>query len=344
MNREQIRRFSIALVATLLIHALFFWLFPWEIESRNVEPTAYELILESPQQKRFIETNPDLPSNEPDETDNFAARSQQASQLKPSKQPFKEAPNILGESDTSQKVVSGDKAERFEDPLTFFLPPSQPNAAEALEQSFAPLLPPKRPDFIRDEEVEDPRGVASQLPAVSESSDEKPLSTVQAVPLNVPKVSEPSKTLREQEAQESLSPQVRPQARPRVAPDVLRGEILKSQGSAPVRGQAVNASFNEFGDYLQRLYEVVGIQWIMLNRSLRLIRDEVSAVVVIEFTLNKEGKVEDLAVRYSTAGQAAELIAKDAIRSRAPFELWSEEMIAELKPKETIVFYFNYGS
>ena len=56
-----------------------------EVSSRNWEREieyAFEEPTE-PEESRYVETNPDVPTNIPDETDNFASRDQQSAQEEP---------------------------------------------------------------------------------------------------------------------------------------------------------------------------------------------------------------------------------------------------------------------
>jgi hypothetical protein len=105
---------------------------------------------------------------------------------------------------------------------------------------------------------------------------------------------------------------------------------------------AIEAKFSEFGDYLQRMYEAIGYQWLLLANQTRRGAAQISSRVVLEFIIYSEGGIENLRVVHSTAGQAATVICKDAIQSRSPFGRWTEEMVRTLGEEQTIRVTFIY--
>ena len=176
----------IAALITLALHGLIYLFFPWKVGSITVAHSQDNEIVyasETPPEKtrkRFVETNPDLPSNEPDTAENFAARSQQAAQASPSNHPLSTTPSIDGNSETSHKVVSGDTSE--ESPQRAL--PS-PKAQEKTASSALPIAPPvpPQPDFIRQE---NPKG--DDLDSLLSQGPDDPAQkqkTIQHVPLNI---------------------------------------------------------------------------------------------------------------------------------------------------------------
>ena len=71
-------------------------------------------------------------------------------------------------------------------------------------------------------------------------------------------------------------------------------------------------------------------------------REANHAVVIIEFTLRKDGTLHDVVIKESTASQAGAYICKDAIESRTPFDPWTPEMIATLGDEDRGRFTFHY--
>lgn len=342
----------LALIVTGIIHWLAYTIIPWEIEKTSFKQTkalsiTYQQATEKAKQ-RFIETNPDLPSNEPDTADAFAARNQQASQTKEASSSFKENPFIDGSTDNSHKVTSGDLNTQ-QPPASASTPNtqnlSQPaNQSQPVTSSATIESEPFKDEPLQEEGItsifypNQNKKQKSQQTTIEKIIPIDPLSPTvdNPVPNKIPSLSPPS----QQPA--SVQP-TQPRPRPRVAPDVLYGEILKSKGNAiPAQGNALNAKFNAFGDYLQQMYEIIGLQWYALNRNTNTIRDEIASSVIIEFSIDQQGQVTRLEVKQSTAGTIATLICQDAIRSRAPFGQWTKEMIATLDEEEIIIFQFNY--
>lgn len=336
----------LALVLTVIIHWGAYTIIPWKIKKtpliqREEISVTYQQPAEDTK-KRFIETNPDLPSNEPDTADAFAARSQQASQAQKIESQLKKNPFIEGESDTSHKVSSGDLSSK-ELPAETFAPntsyKNQPNAPSP------PLATPAttKAQLAQNKPLQK-EGIIS-LTQANQNKQTIPSKIIPLDPISAAKINETIDNA--QTPAQPLPPTTQkvqqPRPRPRVAPDVLYGKTLKSKGNIiPAQGNALNAKFNEFGDYLQQIYEIVGLQWYALNRNTNAIRDEVASTVIVEFSINREGQVTYLAVKQSTASSVATIICQDAIRARAPFGPWTEEMIATLNEEETIIFQFNY--
>jgi hypothetical protein len=117
---------------------------------------------------------------------------------------------------------------------------------------------------------------------------------------------------------------------------------LKTTTSTSEAGTlALDARFSEFGDYTQRFLEVVQASW-WINIERTRIRESV-AVVVVDFTLCKDGTLRDVIIAHHTSGEAASYACKDAIESRAPFDPWPEEMVKALggEDRGRIVFHYR---
>ena len=299
-----------------------------------------------PEESRYVETNPNVPTNIPDETDNFASRDQQAAQEEPSPLGPDMTPFLEGEEENSPKIVDG---EMPSEPIPYSVvtgmdTPAQPDLMAAMP---LPTPPPSAPDFIDQAPVSD-EGIGSYLePGVNlEPVDKSSDNRVIDITLN-PFVTgeDPERQARDDTTSQSLpesGPQV-PLPRPRVRMDVLPGPVMSTMGSVPGLGTlAIDAKFSEFGEYLDRMYEIVGTQWLLLASHVRRGSVQTSSRVIVDFVITSDGTLRTIEIAFSSAGQASTLICKDAIQSRAPFNDWTEEMIDSLGEEQPIRVTFIY--
>ena len=347
------RAVSFAFAVSLFLHLFAFWALPWQLvpalSAEPVEQMEVEYIQAKappePDRLRFVETNPEVPTNEPDETANIAARDQQVGQLEESTEGPKDTPFVRGEEEEATKIVEGTMTQ---EPIPV-LPSAQLKATAANDQKqpvLAPITQSRPPDLLQRQPAHDGEGLASVLEDPQEG--DQPDAVVQArISVDVSAVTQPE----EEEPQPSEEPHVvgevsdtqMPRPRPRLSTRVLTGPIMRSAGRAPVMANiAVNARFTAFGDYLQRMFDAVGFQFQLLASRLTPPQSEISTRVIVEYILTLEGEVSEANVIYTTAGRAATLICRDAIHSTAPYGPWSEEMIRTLGDEQKIRITFIY--
>ncbi len=347
-------RVAWALAISLLFHLGLFWIIPWEMEAtpttdRSIEREVeyvYEETPPEPEEQQFTETNPDVPTNKPDETTNFSNRDQQAQQKEKSELGSEDAPQVDGEEEESTKIVDGDLNES--QPL-----PEATAQQESIEQQqqnpFVPVFSPpkpKAPDFLEQDQVVEDEGIASMLdpPDKGEEYVEDTLNS-RDVPLTLDNNEPPIEANIEQpspQPTQAVQPQ-QPRPRPRLTTRTVPGPIRRSSGRAPVmESLAVSANFSEFGGYLARVYEAIGAQFQNLTAHNEAVQTEVNTRVIVEFSLTRDGEVVDMIVAYSTAGRVATRLGQDAILLPTPYWEWTEEMVAILKEKEAIRATFIY--
>ena len=312
-----------------------------------------------PPKPKYVETNPDAPENEPDETINESNRNQQAAQeeLDPELEEG-DAPKTEGEEDVAPKIVQGtfspNQPAPPPQPGVYQLTPSPPPAEKTedtdgqdQEKAQAPLPPPPAPAPIEEGEGE---GVATveqnKFPEVKPNPSK-------IIPLALPQNPIPSvKTLQEKTPQRSqVQPQpvtpvtpkpIKPRPRPRLPSSVLPGPLKDNRTNAPRIGRlGTDAKWSEFGEYSQRMFAAIGLQWNKLVYNANLNSIPVSKVHV-RFILNKEGHIVSIEIPENTAGQLPAFLCTDAIESRAPFGKWTEEMIAKFGDQTDVNVHFNY--
>ena len=309
-----------------------------EVEYAIEEPPA-------PEESRYVETNPDVPTNIPDETENFASRDQQAAQEEPSPLGPDRTPFLEGEEEDSPKIVDG---EMPSEPIPFSVvtglnTPARPDLTAAMP---LPTPPPSAPDFIEQAPVSD-EGIGSYLePGVNvEPVDASSDNRVIELTLNPLVTGEDP----ERQARDDTNLQPVPESGPQVPMErpqfqgVLPGPVMKSRGSVPGFDiRAIDAKFNEFGEYLDRIYEIIGTQWLLLASQVRRGSVQSASRVIVDFVLTSDGTIRTIEIAYSSAGQASTLICKDAIQSRAPFNNWTDDMIGNLGEEQPIRVTFIY--
>ena len=328
------------LLVAILLHLLLFLVLPAEFlkgKAREVPPELTVEVLPDPEREsRFVETNPDVPENEPDTTRNFAARSQQAAQEEATEEPLGDAPKTEGEVDDSQTIVEGSLDEPLPSGGAAATPTQE---SEAIPQESLALVvpnlgaPPLPPEFLREEPVEEnglgpvvvkeESKIESEDPRVIALNTDAPEPSTASVPVPI----------------DTVEPLARPRLNPQVIPGLVRNAPTRVSRLGRV---AIDAQFSEFGEYTQRMIEAISVQWHTLGDNFNHSVEDLGAYVKIEFNLTPEGRVEDLIVKETSASRSATLLCKDAILSRAPFNKWSEEMMAMLGDSDRVKVTFHY--
>ncbi len=344
---------------TVILHLLLLLLpFP-DTAYPDPDPSArdVEFVFADMQEEetwRFVETNPDVPTNEPDQTDHIAARDQQAAQPDPaSNRSPDNIPELEGEEPDSPKIVDGDLADPEPAPPPGVHMPGEPSepseASEAIERFDAtplePGAPPPAPDFL-EEEPRDGEGLGSWLEpdsgeeVVEEASQEDPVNLTLNPLTGLPREPQPdSPEVQPGQPAEPGEPRPRPRVRSQVAP----GPLMERPGGVTRAGAiAIDANFSEYGDYLQRMFDAVALKWNQLNQSARRSYSEVNSRVVVEFEITREGEIRNLQVVHTSADRLRTLFCEDAIKSRAPYGAWTKEMVDVLGDVQAVRFTFLY--
>jgi len=285
----------------------------------------------------YIESNPDVHSNAPDQAKFFSSREQQSANLQNKKAvPNSDAPFINGNSQNF-KIIKN-QANHFAEKSA---PPKKSKALTPINVSeseskgnnspYLPL-PISKPEikqikeqesyYSKKEKAENPQKIIK----LGENTPNKSKGTAS--------VNTRSKQNDRQIAQ-----------RPRISPQLLNGPILKSKSSAARIGEiAVDCKLHPYGVYLQQMLQAIESQWYQLVKgSLPYIqKDKIPPEIVYSFLLNSKGKLETLTSLGSQEDTLASDLCRQAISSRAPFGKWSEEMIKDLGETDLITIKFSY--
>jgi hypothetical protein len=294
-----------------------------------------EIVTEPEEEEpRYVETNPNAPDNEPDNSDNFSARNQQAAneelpdELSPDRTPATEGE----EQDLpTEKIVSGD----LNPPLPSLAPPQDQEMSDANIPTTVPSNPERvdpLPGFEDDVMVSDEGTGMTEAEEVTDPNlAEEPVEGVEADTNDT----EPFAFESMEQTQRPM-PQPRPRL-PRAPPGPIR---TQRAGVSQTGAVAYDAKFSEFGDYMERVIEVVTQRWHAMasSRSYR----ETSSVVRLEFRLHQDGSVDELYTIDTTAKALGILLCRSAIEQGAPYGTWTQDMREVLGESQTITFTFYY--
>ena len=343
------RSVLIGVAGTILIHLLLLWFGPHLLRSDPVHTLmrphanprqfsielAPDLFKAPPKPKppmKFVETNPDAPENVPDKTENFAARNQQVAQEKPTPDGRSDRPALEGQKEIhSTQIVTGQLAKPVE------MTPMPP--AEVTPPTESKLMAPKLEQ--------------SPLTGIEKRTGDAPASFGSNVakfaenPRNVPEKVEGLKNVPLiQGATEMQQPIDRQHPRPR--PQVVktmqtRPAIFEENklGTMNVGLTGIDARWSNYGTYLQKMVEIIQVQFDRLNDESR-ITPPPGSMVTVKFILNSEGKIARIISVESKATDAAARTCTSSITIPSPFGPWTDDMKALLGEEQEMIFTFYY--
>lgn len=362
----------IALVLSIGAHALAIWKLPAEVffqYEKSKPETVLELELMPPTveppartpPEQYVVTNPNVPQNEPDETLNFSDRSQQLAQETQAEVPVNETVTVEDGREEAQSILQA-QPELTPEPL--LIPGNREAQAEELQQTEAQgqssqqagnagdnglfLLPAPARESLFDPALE-PRGLDSLLG--QEKPEQEPdtllLGSVISELLGRGTSGDNRESAEGQQTSDTQAQQpgdaaVVPRPRPRLDPQTV-GVMRKSIGNTGRSGlKAENARFSEFGKYLTRMQEAINARASSLVLNSSTLYGTGGTRVIIRFELDRDGNVHHLQVLDASAGPLAVQFCSDAIRSRAPFGPWTQEMVSTLNEREPITYRFLF--
>ncbi|MBH53854.1 MAG: hypothetical protein CMI18_05845 [Opitutaceae bacterium] len=373
-EREESRKWRpifLALLGSFFSHILLYLFIPETLMIMASDPTPqtwqeFDIILaeEEPEiMKQYVPINKEDLSNEPDETDYFASKNTQASNEELRDDLDEGTPFIDGESEEFNNLVQGIPNRGPPSPP---VPPSQANQNEPRPQQ-NPSIPqirinrplgedelnqqrPRAPIALEDEQedFDSPRSLPEMpdLPEdedadeVVESEQEAEEDTTQ---LDQGIVQDQRPFTPPEEAVPDLNSEDRPARLPQPRVRYANTGPLKKNMSGVSRiAQMANysAQFSEFGEYLDRMFETIEIEWHNLLSVQRMA--ERRSRVSIAFYLNTDGEITDWEIVLTTSSLQAQVVCAAAINNRAPFGEWTEEMVNTLKDPERIIVNFLF--
>lgn len=323
---------------SVFLHLVLFYflperLLPQAFEMSEVRPQALELeLLElKPEDKRFVEANPDVADNTPDHSRNYSFRNQQAADESPAPLTRENTPKVEGVEE-SQKILEGQLSSA---PVPPQVPPGQ--ASVRLENPAMPiLLPPKgreRPEFVKEKTLPQAGDEGSAL--LDELAAEATGDTDGALRVYDATVAETRETVDAAGVPSEAKPRLR------LDPKLVMGPLMESAGGASRRGKlAIDATFSEFGEYQQQFFAAVVSVWYQDIDYYQPI--DINARVLVEFTMHADGTVKDVKARQSNATDIARIICENAISKPREFRPWTKEMIEVYGEARTLTVLFIY--
>jgi len=294
-----------------------------------------------PPPQNFVETNPDAPENIPDKTNNFAAQNQQAAQEKPDPTGKSDRAATEGKEDwQSNQIVDGQLRQPQLD-----LPPPPSPTPEIQETQTESQTPPSQREQVPltgEQEIkgDSETGIGMKDIKLTENTTAKPDPAIDQYVKGLPDARDDTGLLRNPTPQ--IDPQ-RPQPRPRIARNVRPAVLADNKIGTPnvgITGQ--DAKWSNYGQYLQRLIDIVQIQWEDLNERSK-ISPPSGTKISVKFRLDSEGKITEIIYADSNGGEQAKRICISAITDRAPYGKWTDDMTAMLGDSQELTFTFYYG-
>lgn len=345
----EVRSIQVGVAATILIHLLILLVAPYLLRTglthpikQDADKQLFNIELAPPDEPqpeppkpanpfKFVETNPDAPDNPPDKTDNFAAQNQQVAQEKPTPNGTSEKPAIEGQTKIhSDQIVSGQLTKPVDQP-----PPEPPVEAPPQQSKTMSTRPEQNPLAGYEKKIgDDADAFGSNI--APEAKNTK----------NIPKKIEGQKDAPLIEGTSEMQPAIDPHhPRPRqqlVKTVHSRPAIFEENkfGTRNIGAVAVNAKFNNYGAYLQRLIDAVQQQWDRALMDSRIFPPQ-GSVVHVRFMLNAEGKIAAIEeVKSESTTDAFERLCVTAITARAPYGEWTDDMKAVLGDQQELIFSF----
>ncbi len=340
-----------AILLAFFLHLLLFWVTPRELFPEPPEqvliPQSIELVLEELQanpemEETYVRAAPNVQELVPEDTLNISDRNQRAAQEEATLVGEDNTPYVEGDQPDSNRLVQGNP---FQEPTPPAPPASSPSsgASPIEQQEAAPreVVVAVNPDFIEQEVLEE-EGVASiekpdeavEIPEEPTEPEEQILVTSQADGQGQAQMTTPP------QAAENPTPTPRP--RQRVERDTSYGPVKDNrQGVIQIGRLAFDAEYSEFGEYWRRVAEIIEARWRNLVYNTRSIPHG-GYVVVVQFSITRDGQITDVKTAYSTAGKLAETVSVDAIVGEAPFYDWTPEMIVKMGEKAECAIHFYY--
>jgi len=286
--------------------------------------------LEKAFQEKFVEANPNIPENPPDEVKQFSFRDQQAAQPEISQNNNPDhTPKINGTKE-SVKIVDALKNTKKPDQQST---PRKNNENKSGKLT-AQLLKPSIESKNKTMESKSPDGFFSKK-LTGDTDKKNPEKLIAALQNNN---MEPIISLSNNKVQ-------KPQKRPKLSRELIHGPLMKSITSAPRVGTvAIECRLHPYGVYIQKMMQSIEEQWNQLARGSvqYLQRDRLPNKVTWQFTLLANGSIQNLS-RIDKEGESLPSeLCRQAIASRVPFGSWSEKMIKDFGKSDEITISFLY--
>jgi hypothetical protein len=317
-HKKEVWRVQVwALLLTLGIHMGLYLLLPYEFSFEKNSKTAWVEKKPVNTEIFFLEANKHVEEKIPDFSAAHTSRNQKAAQPQKTQNIVSNMPDIMGEKEDSQAIVEGIV--------------DMDVGMDGLEEGVV-LSGVSKMEIEKSSET-----IIGESDGVSFSKEGHDKKMNNTVIIDAPKIENPVN----QNTQAITRPQ--PQPRPNLATKATPAPLRKTKTQVASIGLvAIDGRMSSFGIYRQQMIEAISMQWDLLARHAKFVERDYNTEVIIEIVINKLGRIDKASIIHSSASQPAALICEDAIRSREPYGLWSEEMIAMFGETQTIRIHFFY--
>jgi hypothetical protein len=278
-----------------------------------------------PPPNKFVETNPDAPTNIPDKTRNFAAQNQQAAQEKPNPNGHSDHAATEGKAAESTQIVDGHLNK--EKPM-----PPMPAPAPAQASPAVPSREQNPLSGFDKSQGENKDAFGTDVAKVAENMKD------------VPKKIEGPKDAPLIENATASTPQIdpqHPQPRRQLAQNVRPALFADNPGTSNIGLAGWDARWSNYGEYLQRLIDDVQAEWDnLLNNSGALPPSGTS--VAVTFILKSDGTVSRIVKVEGNAGDLGQKYCVSAITDRGSYGKWTDDMVAMMGTEQELTFSFYY--
>ena len=288
----------------------------------QIEPTA-----EKTKIRKFVEANPDVPENPPDNTNQFSFRDQQAGQPRlHNKKNINQSPKTNG-SENSVKIINPIKS-----PKSIEIPSPTVKDPEVSPSLFSS----HKNQHIKSENTLEKADAKNGIFIKNSDSELNHKNSLIAALSTIEKDISSN--------QESKN-QIKQRTRPKISQELISGPIMKSLTDAPRVGSvAIECRLHPYGVYIQKMLQAIEEQWnqLAIGATQYLQRDRLPNLVTWKFTLGFDGSITNLHRIDSGKESLPSELCRQAIASRVPFGLWTDKMIKDFGKSDEITINFRY--
>jgi len=285
-------------------------------------------LIDSNLKPKYVESNPNVPENPPDEVKQFSFRDQQAAQPEIKKTTQEKKVPKIKSNDNNPKIIAAKKKvnEVVQSP-----PPklSDSNHKKKSTQE------PKTLIFSKTE-IQKPK---EKEGSYSKKNVKDGLDKEKIIIASIQNPSMPSSLT-------TIPPQKpRQKIRPSLSSDLIHGPLMRSTTSAPRVGEiAIECRLHPFGVYIQEMLQSIEEQWNQLaSGSIQYLqRDRLPGKITLRFKIEASGDISNLSRVDNEGYSLAAELCRQAIASRVPFGKWTEKMIKDFGQSDEITLNFQY--
>ena len=281
-------------------------------------------------EKKFIEANPNIPENPPDDVNKFSFRDQQAAQPEISKNNLSELVPQINGSTQSVKIVDASKNIKTPKNQSTQRKQNEIKSGKINAQVSKPSITSKG----ETTKSKSPEGFFSKR-LLDDKDKKNPENLIASL-----QVERRGSVISDANNQNQT-----PQKRPRLSRELIHGPLMKSITSAPRVGTvAVECRLHPYGVYIQKMMQSIEEQWNQLARgSIQYLqRDRLPGKVTWRFTLVANGSIQNLSRIDNGVESLPSDLCRQAIASRVPFGPWSDKMIEDFGKSDEVTISFLY--